>query len=180
MLQVLGSDSLLENFATSKISLMEFLTLTDERIEELGAVYPFQRNRIMCGLQKFHLNPWSPRSLKVFKETDTTFDLFYTIAGLLKQMLILECTLNYVSRNEFKHNENTIEHIEHIACELQKIISDLKQIRKVTEKVRPPNINPSSFVITWLNHYRFTSAQFILHFWSLEIACHQSHRTTSV
>lgn len=140
MLRSLRSKSLLENFATSKISLMEFLTLTDARLEELGVVYPFQRNRIMYGLHKFHLRKWSPLSLQMFKENDTAFHLFYMLAGFLKQMLVLECTINYVSRNEFRHSETTNELIERIADELQEITWMLQKIRDITEKVRLPDI----------------------------------------
>lgn len=177
ILHSLGSDSLLENFATSKISLMEFLTLTDNRLEDLGAIYPFQRNRIMYGLRQFHQKPWSPESLKIFNASDTTFELFYILAGFLKQMLILECTLIYVSRNEFRHTKTTNKHIERITDELEIITSHLKTIRCITEKVSPLDKELGFICNKWSNIYRFNRRQFILHFWFLEIAWHQSHRT---
>lgn len=37
-------------FYQAKISLEEFLSITDEKLEEMGVKFPFQRKRILLGL----------------------------------------------------------------------------------------------------------------------------------
>lgn len=179
MLRSLRSNILLENLATAKISLMEFLTITDDRLEELGAAYPFQRNRIMYGLHKFHLKPWSIHTVQTINPNITTFELFYILAGYLKQMLVLECTLTYVSRHEFTHSRKTKDALERIAYDLQDIRRAAQQIRSIAITVsqslttRQRTAQHSALHVT---NYRLNGRQSILlHFWFLEIFCHQNH-----
>uniref|UniRef100_A0A182MTV6 Uncharacterized protein n=1 Tax=Anopheles culicifacies TaxID=139723 RepID=A0A182MTV6_9DIPT len=63
MLFGMNSESKLHIFVESGLNLFEFLTLTDEKLCNLGVKYPIERKRILLGLYDFHRQKWSNNSL---------------------------------------------------------------------------------------------------------------------
>lgn len=54
-----------KEFYKANISLAEFLTIDDDRLQSIGIVFEYQRKRILHGLLKFHGHEFSPKSLEV-------------------------------------------------------------------------------------------------------------------
>uniref|UniRef100_A0A1B0GJA4 SAM domain-containing protein n=1 Tax=Lutzomyia longipalpis TaxID=7200 RepID=A0A1B0GJA4_LUTLO len=91
-------DHLLPIFALNKINLEEFLSLTDDGLQQLGIRLPFVRKRILRGLFLFHMREWAkgcvPNARK--DEKIDLFDLFRQAASHLKHLVILKSTLNHI------------------------------------------------------------------------------------
>ncbi|XP_055628789.1 ankyrin repeat, SAM and basic leucine zipper domain-containing protein 1 isoform X2 [Toxorhynchites rutilus septentrionalis] len=62
----MNSERHLKTFAKENFDLMRFLTLTDEKLKELGFILPFERKKILHGLLKFHQHDWKKGSLRKF------------------------------------------------------------------------------------------------------------------
>lgn len=59
-----------KHFYEAEISLPEFLTMDDERLKKIGVEYEFQRKRIEYGLLKFHIHPFSTKSVQVVQKLE--------------------------------------------------------------------------------------------------------------
>lgn len=96
-------DKFLGLFAKANISLQEFLTINDTRLEEIGITFPFQRKRIHLGLMKFHGYPWHKSSIPKVNPNkyEDLFDMYLIMCGHLKHFIILNSTLKYVTTNEY-------------------------------------------------------------------------------
>lgn len=61
---------LIKNFGKAKISLEEFLLMDDQKLTDIGVIFPFQRKKVLQGLIQFHSQKWSKSSLQLFKMED--------------------------------------------------------------------------------------------------------------
>lgn len=99
MLRGMNCDKLIGNFAEARVSLEEFLTISDERLKEIGIEFEFQRNEIQLGLLNFHKQPWKLESLYVpikLNEEMSAFDLTMMLANVLRQIVIIKAQFTFI------------------------------------------------------------------------------------
>lgn len=93
----------IENFAKARVNLEDFLTISDEKLKQIGIMYPFQRNVIKQGLKNFFNEPWKNSSvfmLQDFSDIEVTgYDFLIFFANVLKQTMILKCHMIQMSRS---------------------------------------------------------------------------------
>ncbi|XP_058059708.1 ankyrin repeat and SOCS box protein 3 [Anopheles bellator] len=94
------SEKLMPFFAKKDLGLFDFLTMTDDRLRDIGIKYPIQRKRILLALYDFHLQPWSNNSLDVLRATGTVdaYDVLEILGNLLKHVTVLHSTLLYTQQ----------------------------------------------------------------------------------
>ncbi len=63
LLRGMRAENCAKQFYDANISLAEFLTIDDTRLQSIGIEFEYQRKRILLGLLKFHGYPFSPKSL---------------------------------------------------------------------------------------------------------------------
>lgn len=76
--------------------------MTDERLEEIGIQFPYQRNRILLGLMKFHVKEYSEDSLPKIRPNESIdlIRLFDVVAACAKHLAILKCTMDFLQRKD--------------------------------------------------------------------------------
>lgn len=94
-------------FAKAEVSLPQLLCATDESLKKIGVVFPFQRNRIILGLLKFHQRPFMSKTLLRPSITEPTklnnyFDIF---SGCVKHFIILRCSLAFINSGLLGRND---------------------------------------------------------------------------
>jgi hypothetical protein len=95
----MNCEKFIENFAEHNVNLFEFLTITDERLKEIGITFNFQRNMILVGLHNFHLEAWSMESLYIPENRKwSELDMMMTLANVLRQMTCVEAQIVYLKR----------------------------------------------------------------------------------
>lgn len=65
MLNGVRCDSVIKTLPEKNIRLFDFLSSTYDDLKDWGITLPYQRERIMGGLHKFHQHPYHPDSLHV-------------------------------------------------------------------------------------------------------------------
>lgn len=96
-----------EKFAQAEVSLEEFLSITDERLKEIGIDFPFERNMIRLGLHNFHKEAWSRRSLYVPSDFETdlsSLDLVMMLANVLRQTVVVKSHFLYMKQLSATYN----------------------------------------------------------------------------
>lgn len=104
-------------FYNEKINLVEFLTTTDKRLEEIGIKFPYQRKRILLGLMKFHVAKYSRNSLPKPLNNSNNIDLislFDIVAACAKHLVILKSSMDFIQRNDIFGIE--VAKPEHFVC----------------------------------------------------------------
>lgn len=128
-------------FFKAKISLSELLCATDESLQQIGVNFPFQRNRIVLGLLKFHEKRFVTTSLHRPDKTGSTklnqyFDIF---AGCVKHLFILRCTLAFVEskliNKDTQLTPKSKQYIKDINKLLVEILSFTRSMQQQIEKV---------------------------------------------
>jgi hypothetical protein len=139
----MSSGKHLKKFAEAKIGLEEFLTISDEKLKEIGIVYPFERQAILLGLYKFHTaETWDskslfiPKSLKQPKLSEVEFVTL--VANLLRQMIIIKAHITYMKTLGDKID------IVKIASSFRfdQIMRFLQQVETLKEEVRKNYLIP--------------------------------------
>ena len=102
MLRGMNCEKFIMNFAQAKVSLEEFLTISDERLKEIGIEFPFERKIILLGLHNFHNAEWTRQSIfvpKDLKQEDLTpLDLVMILANVLHQLIIIQTQFIYMKK----------------------------------------------------------------------------------
>lgn len=101
MLRGMNCDKFISNFAKAEVSLEEFLTVSDERLKEIGIEFPFQRKHILNCLLIFHNEEWTRQSIYVpkdFNEDLTPFNLVMILANVLRQLVIVQTQFVYMKQ----------------------------------------------------------------------------------
>lgn len=102
LLNGMNCERYIPNFAQARVSLEEFLTISDERLQEIGIKLPFHRKLIQDGLVKFVVHQWSPSSL--FNPIRYPiaelgyFDIVMIVADLQRHMLVMTAHLHWVQK----------------------------------------------------------------------------------
>lgn len=87
-----------ECFIKHNVQLGEFLTITDQRLKEIGIKFSVHRQHILYGIQKFHLRPWNKSSLG-YKATNVPVNIedgILLMASTVKHLHILKATTQYI------------------------------------------------------------------------------------
>lgn len=135
MLRSMESDAYFKNFLESKVSLMEFLTLTDKRLIEIGIPLPVARNRILYGIHKFHQHKWSPLTVPLQGKQNSMVDVLSLVSGYLKQILVVRSALIFTMRNNFKRDANTTQLLQKILAQFDAILLKLPALENQFLKV---------------------------------------------
>lgn len=135
MLVGMNCAKFINNFALAKVSLEEFLSISDKRLEEIGIKFPFQRNIIKLGLMNFHKHEWSNLSHYVplkFDEDLSSIDLTLMLANLLRQATVIKAGLVYL-KNLSKETDIRLDG-DYISMdnfnELKRNVKELKKLLK--------------------------------------------------
>lgn len=134
MLSGMRATQLELEFYKSNIGLPEFLTITDQRLREIGVEFPYQRKRILLGLLRFHEKTWSQKSLPVPKLKNTSILQYFNIfSNCLKHLVVIRSALKFVEEHEL-FAEIAVSRSE--SCELrQEVNQELELLRKNTLKL---------------------------------------------
>lgn len=83
-----------KQFYEAKISLPEFLTIDDNRLQLIGVEFEYQRKRILHGLLKFHKQEFSRNSIHIFsKEQNLKLNPQHNQIGIRNFMIFITvCT----------------------------------------------------------------------------------------
>lgn len=126
-------------FYEAKIGLPEFLTITDERLQQIGIEFPYHRKRILLGLLRFHEHAWSKDSLLIPKANANIVDIFNVISSLLKQLIVIEATMKFVEEHPIfatiSMSADAKQQRLAINQELHKMRKQFQQILGIFEKV---------------------------------------------
>ncbi|CAO1427543.1 unnamed protein product [Diamesa serratosioi] len=146
MLEGMDCKRFVSNFSEAKISLEEFLTISDERLKEIGILFPYQRKMILKGLNEFHRKDWSKMSNPIFDdnlENCNSAHYYHVLATLFRQLIVLKSTCiylkqsRYISRSDFneKFDQSLLsEHYKHLTT----IRKEFQKIRQESAKTASP------------------------------------------
>ncbi|XP_055320230.1 ankyrin repeat, SAM and basic leucine zipper domain-containing protein 1 [Sitodiplosis mosellana] len=100
MLHGMRAEEVEYKFYKSFVGLPEFLTITDERLREIGIEFPYQRKRILLGLLRFHDKAWSRNAMPVPKMEANIQQYFEIYSNCLKQMIVIRAALKFVEQHD--------------------------------------------------------------------------------
>lgn len=104
-------DVLHEKLAESEVSLPNFLTMSEKKLDEVGIKLPIIQQKIMHGLFRLHARPWGKRaivSVSKSKRVDT-FNLYSMFASHLQQLVIIRSSLVFLIQLMRDRNLGDIE-----------------------------------------------------------------------
>uniref|UniRef100_A0A182W3Y0 ANK_REP_REGION domain-containing protein n=1 Tax=Anopheles minimus TaxID=112268 RepID=A0A182W3Y0_9DIPT len=106
MLYGMNSEAMLRIFVEPGMNLFEFLTLTDEKLCQLGVKYPIERKRILLGLYDFHRQKWSNNSLWTMEKRRVLdfYDILEALGNMLKHLTVMHASLLYTKQLTESHN----------------------------------------------------------------------------
>ncbi|XP_035903123.1 ankyrin repeat, SAM and basic leucine zipper domain-containing protein 1 [Anopheles stephensi] len=106
MLFGMNSEAKLRAFVEPGLNLFEFLTLTDERLRQLGLKFPIERKRILLGLYDFHLQKWSKNSLWTMEKQRVLdcYDVLEVLENMLKHLTVMHASLLYTKHLTESHD----------------------------------------------------------------------------
>lgn len=121
------------------IGLPELLTITDDRLKEIGIKFSYHRKRILLGILRFHERPWSKDSLSIPKPNSNIQAYFNMLANTLRQLIVIESSLQFVENHPIfaalsaTAKSHRIRH--EINQELSILRSNVMQLIRTFEKV---------------------------------------------
>lgn len=133
-------------FAKAEVSLEEFLSISDERLKEIGIEYPYERNIIKLGLFNFHKTAWSNKSLFIppnFKEEISSVDFALMLANVLRQVVIIKSQIVYMQQLGTKYdlrdayNYFTLDFINDFKGKVKELEKRMKKIFALDPPTRP-------------------------------------------
>lgn len=133
-------------FAKAEISLEEFLSISDERLKEIGIKYPYERNIILLGLFNFHNTAWSNLSLFIppnFKEEISSVDFVLMLANVLRQVVIVKSQIVYMQQLGTKYDLRdaysyfTLDFINDFKGKVKELEKRMKKIFATDPPTRP-------------------------------------------
>lgn len=114
-------------FYQSQTNLPEFLTITDDRLQEIGIVFPYQRKRILLGLLRFHEKAWSKSSLRLPKLKDDILQYFDVFSNCLKQLIVVKTSLEFITNHPiFVDKQNTGDEVLELRDEISIQLNSLR------------------------------------------------------
>ncbi|KAG5672790.1 hypothetical protein PVAND_002884 [Polypedilum vanderplanki] len=145
LLNGMGFERFVPLFAKANISLEEFLTINDKRLEEIGIELPYHRRKILHKLQQFFNEKWNNKSIYLpphIKYRVSPEDLINVLANLLRQTVVAKSHLLYLK--ELNVNENVFcdKMILEKITELKKHIKELQNVISKAEVTKRPLFIP--------------------------------------
>lgn len=136
--------SFLKFFAQNHISLSEFLTITDEKLENIGILLPLHRKKILLGLLRYHLNHWKTKEIVRVKrkDEDSFYDILMLAANQLKHLIIINSAIKFVIQNiergEFGDvSSRQIHEFRQTIKAYREVLSKLKSTTKYLQSFSP-------------------------------------------
>ncbi|XP_049546434.1 ankyrin repeat, SAM and basic leucine zipper domain-containing protein 1 [Anopheles darlingi] len=131
----MNSEDMLHFFAKKEVDLFDFLTMTDDRLREVGIKFPIQRKRILLGLYDLHQHRWSKTSLNL-QRTKTSIDMYDTLemlANIHKQIIVLHSTMVYtkelVGRSHNPQSFDDVTKASNLRQELKALQSTVREFQ---------------------------------------------------
>lgn len=140
MLHGMRAEQFEYKFYESTVSLSEFLIITDERLQRIGVEFPYQRNRILLGLLRFHDKAWSNNLLPIPKMGGNVQEYFEVYSNCLKQVIVIRATLKFIEHNVgcaelVKSNDESLQLRRQINQELALLCKNALQLLQTMRKV---------------------------------------------
>uniref|UniRef100_A0A1B6CTH6 SAM domain-containing protein n=1 Tax=Clastoptera arizonana TaxID=38151 RepID=A0A1B6CTH6_9HEMI len=145
----MNMNSLKEKFKNNNIQLGEFLTISNQRLKEIGVQFTVHRHHILYCIQKFHLRLWDKRSLN-YKETNVpiTFeDSIPLLLTIVKHLHVLKATTQYIRSHLNKPVDSEIydnvskglAHLINVNSEISRMQMFGKNLEKI-ESLKPADL----------------------------------------
>ncbi|XP_065368286.1 uncharacterized protein Gasz [Calliphora vicina] len=133
----ISREHFLEYFAKGRITLAQFLCMTDEKLKELGIMFPLYRMKIMKGLLDFQLHHWSKKSIaRVSKNSPENFyEILMITANHLQHLVIINSSLKFI-KHHLQHDllgNVDYANISNMQKNLQHYKHTLKELKKTTK-----------------------------------------------
>lgn len=135
----MGCERLAPLFAQAQISLEEFLTISNKRLEEIGVEMPYQRATIHYGLFKFFNAKWTKSSLFVplnLRSHVSSIDLINVLSNLLRHLIVMKCQLLHYQQFKFTVSADNVERFLSLDF-LIKFQKNLDELEKKVKKLKP-------------------------------------------
>ncbi|XP_036317390.1 uncharacterized protein LOC118732367 [Rhagoletis pomonella] len=138
----------LEYFAKEQISLLQFLSMSDDQMKEIGIKYPIFRMKIMKGLLDFHLHHWTKKSIaRVSRSSKENFyEILMVTANHLQHSVIITATIRFVKAHVVSGELGIIsqEHLQALQRNLNEYRTTIKELHKTTKYLATfsPTKNP--------------------------------------
>ncbi|CAG9862166.1 unnamed protein product [Phyllotreta striolata] len=149
MLCGMKSQQTIKLLKDSDICLKDFLSISDEELEELGIEMPYRRYRILAGLHKFHKRPFHPKSLHLvpLDEVYSNLDVSIQILSAIKQFIAMEASLKFmmkhcdmsdISKEDLSKMRSSIESVRNRIRSCKNIANGVKKRVKMWDKEIQP------------------------------------------
>lgn len=154
-----------DKFAQAEVTLEDFLTMTDEKLKEIGIEFPFERNMIRLGLYNFHKQAWTRRSLYVpsdFKTDLSAMDLVMMLANVLRQVVIIKSQFLYMKQLSAIYNLReardyiTMNHLNEFKKNVKQFKKEFKTLIAASPSSRPLLIAKKSKKTSMSSILKFT------------------------
>ncbi|XP_048524666.1 ankyrin repeat, SAM and basic leucine zipper domain-containing protein 1 isoform X2 [Dendroctonus ponderosae] len=136
-------EDLIPLFFEKKVHICEFLSMSDKDLKHIGVLLPYQRNRILTGLSRFHKQPYNPKSLHICIKNGSfsNIDVAIELLSAVKQVIAMEASIKYLLghlQGTELSNEDRALLTRHV-CEIKKQIHNMKgvtgKLKKVSKKL---------------------------------------------
>ncbi|CAG9807561.1 unnamed protein product [Chironomus riparius] len=143
MLRGMDFERFITHFSQANITLEQFLTIDEKKLEEIGIPLPYQRKIILLGLHKLFKGKWTKNSIYIpdnIRSQLSPVDLVYLFANILRQTIALKSQLIYIRRLRTDYGLNyplenlSIEHLRNF----QNQIKELNRKMKTMEVTKRP------------------------------------------
>uniref|UniRef100_A0A182RJT8 ANK_REP_REGION domain-containing protein n=1 Tax=Anopheles funestus TaxID=62324 RepID=A0A182RJT8_ANOFN len=138
MLYGMNSETKLRIFVEPGLNLVDFLTLTDEKLRELGLKYPIERKRILLGLYDFHRQKWSKNSLWTMEKERVLdfYDILEALGNMLKHLTVMHASLLYTKQLTESHNAKCFVSAEQCTDLNQQLIELRASVNELQDRIK--------------------------------------------
>ncbi|KAK9685642.1 hypothetical protein QE152_g37882 [Popillia japonica] len=115
-----------------EVNLLNFLTLTEDDLKNVGVKMPYERYQILSGLYRLHKHPFKTKALPIIgkSETYSTLNVANSLLSATRQFIVMQGSLRYIQMNLQNPNE-----LKQFSKEIQKMKESLTKIRLVVDKI---------------------------------------------
>lgn len=154
ILNGLQLETLIPTLAKNGISLPQFLTMNEQKLQEAGIDLPILQKMVMHGLLRFHAYKWSKESVSSLTKKSPyldTFHLYSIFAGHLQHLVVLRTSIVFLcqlikDRNlqkmDVKKCLKILKALDSYVKELDKMFVFLEIIRRSSVEYLPDEITP--------------------------------------
>lgn len=140
LLYGMGMERYAHCFMKCNVQLGEFLTISDERLKEIGVRFSSHRQQILLSVKKFHLRQWNKMSLglKPLHIQMEIEDADRLMANITKHLHVLKATVQYTRKHmPIEIKPEVFQATEKASHQLDLIVTELNLVNtfaKRTEK----------------------------------------------